>query len=157
MDPQRYWPFFEAKHPSDIIVTHMDRELRRFVSYIDKRPDWQLVYVEGIMLIYVKRGVFPLSPDLDGYQDQLRKTDVAGEDVYQLKKYVSDGRVLTFNDWIDPPPVYAPDGVSGMTLFMLGYDGAGLKKVIAGLGQDHVAGRDEALKVLRHLKKKTVR
>jgi hypothetical protein len=154
-DPERLWPSFEKKYPMDIIMTYVGPETVEFARYINKAPDWQLIYVEGWQVIFVKRGKFSLPEDIDAYQDRLRAQKVSPADIKELENRCSQRKTRGLKEWIDPPPLFVTGGLSGMTLLSLGYEKAGLQEIIAASKQDHGTVDEELATALAQLTKRS--
>jgi hypothetical protein len=150
-DPEKEWPEFERKYAVNIVIIRIARVSRKFLGYLDGRPDWQLIFAEGEEMFYVRRGVFPLTGVTDSYQKELRSMRITAEDMAALRAISDSSSLLSLRERVDPPPYYVYDWEMGLTLLSLGYDGAGVRKIINGARHGDAQMRRQTGRILEAL------
>ena len=129
--PQMYWPRLAEEFQFKIILLDLSwPSSSRFIEYISRAPDWQLVFMKGVDVIFVKRGAFPLKEDIDLFQDRLRNKKVDDEDLNSLSKASSLPPRGWRKELFFPKPQYSEVLEEAYTLFDLGFEGAAVKKLI---------------------------
>jgi len=131
--PEIYWSQVEKEYGFKVLIAFQAGSSENLIKYIDSRPDWQLVAVDGRIVIYVKRGAFHLSEKLDQFQQQLRSEIVTDHDKIQLESLLQRKPRSLLERFLDPSPIEVDSFSAGRVLMSLGYKGAALKDFIDGL------------------------
>ena len=142
--PGKNWPIAEKKYGFKIAV--LDSWFPSLgapvIKYFNQLPDWQLIYASGPILVYVKKGQFHLSDDLNQYSMKLKSINVEKKDIEQLKQLCIAR--LKMKQPFDMTNQLSSDTdifLSGAALYVLGYQGAGIKYLIKSLE----VGKDKLL------------
>jgi len=128
-DPDKFWPIAEKQYSFQIALLDTKRNTTyRLVEYLKESPSWQLIFVDGSLLLYVKRGVFDLPKSAASFEKRIKSMPVSPEDVQILKNSVSSPTPRGIKSFFNPPPQYIhPFLEEGITLFGIGYRGQGVK------------------------------
>lgn len=129
-DPDRYWPQISEKRSLNVVV--LDTTIPSFArlhGYLKNSRAWQIVFVEGTTVIYLKRGVYSLSAQAENFENGLKsfRSSVLLRETRACLKLSPAGRI---RDYFDPPAQYIDLLEEGITLFDMGYRVAGLERVI---------------------------
>lgn len=80
-DPARFWPAAEEKYRFKIAVLDAkDGLYLKMIDHLAKDPQWQIIALKGTFIVYVKKGAFPLSQELNGFQQRLRAAEFLEDD-----------------------------------------------------------------------------
>lgn len=149
--PAQYWAKAEEEFNFKIIMLDVSKFMSaEFLQYMKGRPDWQLVFMDGPVIVYVKRGEFTLPREAQNLETDLRSVNVVQEDIRKLKEYVLSNPSANF---LNPPPYYVDTLEEAATLFDLGYWGAGMKRLLTALDVNHKKAKPAAISVLRILER----
>lgn len=133
-DPAKFWPAAEKKYDFNIAVAAADQY--RFLEYISKRPAWQLVFIDGGSLVFVKKGVFDMPAQIASFEKNLRAVKAPSANAEGASARSRPGWEKSVTQFFFPPPFYNNLAHEGVTLFVLGYRGAGLERVRQALSVD---------------------
>jgi hypothetical protein len=143
LDPKQNWPIAEQKYGFKIAVldSWFPSLGTSITKYFSQLPDWQLIYANGPILVYVKKGQFQLSDDLDQYSAKLKSINVEKKDIEQLKRlWIAREKDKSW-DITNQLSSDTDILLSGAALYVLGYKGAGIKYLIESLK----VGKDKPL------------
>lgn len=130
--PAKVWPAVEAHFQIRILMLNAgDFSSLAFVRYINQRPDWQLVFIDGPTVIYLKRGVWDLSPEAQQFESWLRQQTYSQADVQSLLDSQEPGPHGRPAKYFKPTIRYLDLQEEGMSLYDLGYTGAALQRLAA--------------------------
>ncbi len=131
--PQKNWPIAEKKYGFKIVILDSWFPSLGYpiTKYFNQLPDWQLIGVSGPILVYVKKGQFRLSDDLDQYSAKLKSINVEKKDIQRLKQlFIEREKNKQSPDITNRLASNTDIFLSGAALYVLGYKGAGIKYLI---------------------------
>jgi hypothetical protein len=131
--PRKNWPIAEKKYGFKIVVldSWFPSLGAPITKYFNQLPDWQLIYASGPILVYVKKGQFHLSDDLNQYSMKLKSINVERKDIERLKQlYMARLKMKQPFDMTNQLSSDTDIFLSGAALYVLGYKGAGIKYLI---------------------------
>lgn len=137
--PERFWPAFVEKYKIRTVLLSAQEEINaKLLFFIARQPDWQLVDVNHYTVLYVKRGEFVLSEDLDSYEKRLRAEKVpqgAVDAMLRRDKKAGQYRGNVLRDFLYPPTYFIDLTQEGITLFDLGFPAAGINRLLESIRQ----------------------
>jgi len=129
-EPDVYWSIAEGEFDFKIVLLDMRHlAVHKLLRYLMAREDYQLVYVRDVYLVLLKRGAFHLPKEMEDYQYQLESTPISEEDLKQLKEIASKQSAWTEKIFL-PTTFYNNVIEEGVVFFGLGYEGAGIKRIL---------------------------
>ncbi len=153
LNPKEIWPRAEKEYNFKIVIYSTTNDLDlKFVKYLNAQPTWQLISVDGPVVIYVKRGEFHLPKELNGFEVLLKSHHVSNDDLRTLKRLAERSNVSMSQEFYHPSVGSVDVFFTGATLFNLGYKGAGVEDLIKGLKiSDQPFMRETAVLILKQL------
>jgi hypothetical protein len=126
---EKNWEVVDEEHHFDVVL--LDTSLGSsyvVASYLSNKDNWQLVFIDGPCLVYVRRGLFKFPADIETLDDRLHAVPFSWEAVRTMqalrtKSYPSTGVKL---------PLYVDVLDEGATLFGVGFRGEGIRRIIKG-------------------------
>ncbi len=145
-DPDKFWPAAERQYQFDIVLFNANEAFHyKFMDYLAARAEWQLVFVEGPVVVFVKRGKFVLSQTAADFEENLKTTKISLEKIpppILEKKSTWEANIKNF---FNPSVEYNAQWETGAILYTLGYKDAGIKMVSESV---KVSGEKKAIRVL---------
>lgn len=131
-EPERLWPSAEEQYQFDIVLFNANTAFYyKFMDYLITRPGWQLVFVEGPVVIFVKRGKFALSESVARYEESLKTTKIYLTEIHLPVVEEKGLWTAPIKDFFNPPVEYNDHWETGAILYTLGYKEAGIKMLSA--------------------------
>ncbi len=153
--PEIYWPQAEKKYGFKVLIAFQAGSSENLIKYIDSQPDWQLIAIDGRIVVYVKRGIFHLPEELDKFQLKLKSAAVTDLDKIQLEILLQKKPRTSLEKFFNPLPIEVDTFSAGKILMNLGYKGAAMKDFIDGLKvSDQLYMKQTAIIFLKQLNKK---
>ncbi len=131
--PPAVWPQIEKKY--DISIVLLGGHLKgtdALIRYLIYQKKWQLVGIEGSSMLFVKRGMYTLPPQMENFEKLLQDLEsrpLTKSDFIRPQKEFSFGRFL--KAYLFPPPMYIQEFQEGLLLFVFGFKTAGLHKMLS--------------------------
>ncbi|MBF0523427.1 MAG: hypothetical protein HQL24_10305 [Candidatus Omnitrophica bacterium] len=155
-NPGIFFPYMDKKYDYDIAI--IDSSLvpeYHILKYINNAANWQLVFMDGSFFTFVKRGRFPLPDEAAQLENNLKSTKYTASDIGILKETVAGYKKRDRLRELPHPKVgYVDFAQSGLTLFGLGYEGAGIKDLVKAVAlniQNNPAMETMVPNVLKYL------
>ena len=132
--PQQQWKEFTGKYKINIalINAHM-RINERILKYLNANLEWQLIFIDKSAVLYTKKNIFTLPGSLKNYAQEIKSYDNAELifDNVTAKTALSDDSkpIENFIQFLNPPPIFIDQLEEGITLFDMGFHGAGLSRL----------------------------
>ncbi len=140
-NPESLWPSAEKIFQFKIVLVHTDNPANtKFLKYLIKNPQWQIIEAGDGYILFVKREAFPLTEELNQFETHLLSTRPSIEKISAvLKNYPTSqkGIFSIIKEFINPPPSYIDCLEQGITLYDLGFKGAGLEYLYAAFNATH--------------------
>jgi hypothetical protein len=134
LNPKETWPMAERDYNLKIVLLDaVHAYVLPLIDYLNGREEWQLISVEGSVVIYVKRNEFHLPEALDGFEASLKSQKVSPDDVRKLRTLIRLKHVSALSRFLNPPVQNVDVYSTGLTLFGLGYKGAAVEHLARGL------------------------
>ena len=154
-DPAKYWPIVEKEYEIKIVMieTSMPSSYK-FSEYLSKHDGWSLSFIDGSVFVFLKNGAFSLPQGNQAFQDHLKAIEFRQEDLETIKKFAS-AKVNFWHTFLSVSSEYVEELEEGLTLLGIGYEGAGLKRILKGLERvDDKTRHEKAQNVLDFFDKK---
>lgn len=122
-DPNRYWPLVGETHKFNIVL--FDVSLRTnytFAAHLLQNPKWQLVFVKGANMVFVRRNAFDLPREINTFEDDLKNEKILTTDAPSLSKQ------NPLKEFLFPPAEYVDTIEEGGILYLSGLKEAGLNR-----------------------------
>ncbi|OGX27527.1 MAG: hypothetical protein A3D10_03330 [Omnitrophica WOR_2 bacterium RIFCSPHIGHO2_02_FULL_48_11] len=127
-DPAQFWPAAEAQYRFDIVLFNANEAFHyRYMDYLITRSDWQLVFVKGPVVVFVKRGKFVLVEKVAKFEERLKTAQVDLETISLPDLSRENIFVAALKDFFDPLPEYVDQRETGAVLYAFGYKAAGIR------------------------------
>ncbi len=133
-EPESFWS--QAEEKFHLRIALFDTSLlssHRLIEYLNHHADWQLIFMDGPIVIFVKRGIFDLPREVNQFQTSFQSIPLTEGDLQDLRSMDLKESGFEIRKFLDPPPAYIQSLEEGVTLLGLGYQGAGVKKILAAL------------------------
>lgn len=130
-EPEKYFDQVVGQYGLNIAL--LDSRLashQRLIPYIHEHPQWQLIYLKGTILVFVKKGVFHLPKNLEQFENNLIHIDVAKKEVDWLIKHLLADRIERSESLFNPGFGYIDVLEEGLILSELGYQQASMERFI---------------------------
>ncbi|MDP8266678.1 MAG: hypothetical protein P9M07_07015 [Candidatus Aceula meridiana] len=127
---ENFWQKGEEAHGYKIALLNLrGLQFEKIAKYLNSRPDWQLVFIDGFSVAFVKRGFFNLPQEADQFESQLKVINATEEDFKKLQKIAS--RRKKTSAYVFFPPISFVDTVAESAILLeMGYQGAAVKRII---------------------------
>jgi len=130
-EPARYWPIAEEEFGFQVILLDAEHlAMRKLIHYLLARSDVRLAFAHGSYLVFLKREVFPLREDVNNFEDYLNSITISSQEIQRLVEIAS----LKPKNWFQrqryPSTYYNKSLMEGITLFDLGFIGAGVQRIL---------------------------
>lgn len=127
-DPENKWEQLDKKYDFQIILLDLAHiTYLPFAKYLTENTSWQLVFIEGNDVLFVKKSMFELPKVLEEYQKSLREKKLTAEEKDIFKK-MSDDSQKPFRAPIEPCQIKGID--EAITLNDLGFPEAAIEKIL---------------------------
>ncbi len=150
--PEIYWPIFEKRFGFDAaLINAKDAFNNKILPYLANQPGWQLAAVDGYAVLFVKKTAGVLPEHLKNYVESLRAAPFDEKKVEKIlarswpkeKGWAGAARRFLF-----PEPYFVNALQEGMTLYDLGFQEAGIAKVIEANQVSPSAGSQSILRLM---------
>jgi len=133
--PKENWATMESRYHFKIVVLapfkYMDEH---FLQYLNTQPSWQLIAVNGLYAVYVKRGAFNLPKELDGFEASARARKIAVDDLQNLQRLKSLELASVLQQrYFYPMASNIDHYLDYITLFDIGCKGAAVEELVNAL------------------------
>ena len=133
LNPKENWRKVSNAYDLKIVVLTEGYQLEKdFIKYLSSQQDWQLIAINGPFVVYVKRGEFHLSDELNSLEQRLKADILTVNDIKQLKISLR-GHRTSLEKFFNPAPLLVDLFSNGVTLTNLGYKGSAAKDFIDAL------------------------
>jgi len=137
-DPSNNWPVAEEEFGFKIAM--VDQTLlsgQNLITYLNMNDDWRLIFIDGVYLIYVKKGEFNLSDEALDFEDELSSVVLGNNEIEILQDAkIENDSVKKIKRIFFPKPYYVDLIHESKVLNRLGYFNAGVKKAVKVLDVD---------------------
>lgn len=130
-NPERYW--LKAEEEFRFKVALLDLTLAssdNLLTYLHRAPDWQLISIDGIYSVFVKRGVFQLPDELNDFEKNLKSAQISRDEFSFMKEMKAKKTSFSIKTFFDPPPYYMDIIEEGRILLQLGYMASATKLLV---------------------------
>ncbi len=104
---------------------------RDLAEYLAQAPNWQLVFVDGPTLVFVRRGIYKLPTLIDRLDGDIRSAALSEDDIGEIQWISKNVRTRSFQERLfDPEPKYIDVLEEGIVLFNLGFRGEGVRRIL---------------------------
>jgi len=130
-EPSLFWPKACDRFQMHIVLLDLNRMRSfAFVNYIVGNPDWRLVFIDGFHVVFVKKGIFHLSQELQNYGGIIKNIPLTYENIDLLMNVMltSPGESTISRYFLESE--YDADLAKAITLYSLGYRGASVEELL---------------------------
>ncbi len=148
-EPQKHWRSVEEKYGLTIALLDANMPLNfKIAGYLAADPRWRLVAVDGPAALFLKETPkTSWSYDLAAFEERLGKMSV---DIRRIKSELSAHKAPARRPFlfslIFPPPYYVESLEEGVVLFTMGFEAAGIDRMVSALKQ---TGHPKAERILK--------
>ena len=143
-DPEKLWAAAEKEFQFNMALIDTGLSINdKLVAHFADLPTWQLAFVDGESILFVKKGALVLPAGLEEFEQQSKSVEVPlqkAKAVFQQPPLAKNSLRQLFY----PPLRYSSLQAEGATLFDLGYQGAGVSRLL----KDFEANHSEGTKIL---------
>jgi len=156
-NPQKIMPALEDQFNVNIVLLDSGKHFyTRILKYLQTQKSWQLIFVDGSSVMYLKKGTFKLPLNAEQLEESLSHPKVSSTDVQDLEELLQRGSESKTTNIFNPEPGYIDVLEEGAALFDLGYRTQAIKlftKSIEISNQPMTRGRvSRALMILKNYK-----
>jgi len=142
LNPIDNWGKTQEKYGFKIVILSEGFNLEEnVINYLHAQKDWQLIAIKGPIVIFVKKGEFHLSNELDTFERRLGAVVLTKMETNQLRMMVSGKSRSMLEKFLNPDPLMVDTFPQGVTLMNLSYKGAAAKCFMEALkisDQDYI-------------------
>jgi len=130
-NPELYWPQAQEKYQFNMaLLNAAHASSLDTIEYLQKLSSWQLVYIDGTSILFVKRGAFKLSKEVNDLENQWSSAQVKIEDIERLREVAATKPKSSIEQFLNPAPVYNDLALEAVTLIGIGYYGEGVGRLV---------------------------
>ncbi|MBL8013161.1 MAG: hypothetical protein JNN05_04875 [Candidatus Omnitrophica bacterium] len=152
-NPPENWDSLASRYDLSIVLLDLSSGVSmRLGQYLSNHPGWQLVYLQGVTVVFFKREAFSLNSDIDSFSDRLGRERVSSHDMALLNQVALsqrsarrvEGSALKYNEFL----------YEGYVLLALNYKAAAVSRLVKAYEvSDDAAVRSLMLNAYRMLPK----
>ncbi len=153
-EPEKYWNSISQQFQLNSVVMDMSvKTSYALVEYLSRQPDWQLVFIDGVYVVYVKRGFFQLNGETERFEEDLNKAVIHPQDLVKLREFSQSDSQKSF---LNPPLSYIELLEEGTTLLGLGFEGEGVRRIRESSDlKNNQASKEVIGRILKYLEAKS--
>jgi len=130
--PKENWdPFLNEQKIRIVVLDTSEKSCFRLINHLIKDKKWRLIIVDGSYLVYVHKKYFSLTKKMNNFERQIRAKKIDHEEVKRLIQIDQKSLKLGFREFIEPYDSYIKNQEEAMSLYKLGYRGAGISRLLA--------------------------
>lgn len=149
VNPQLYWD--QAVNVYDIktaVLNITNPSEVKLIKYLKQLPSWEIVWINGDIVIFVKKGIFNLKPDYANFREELQKIPVSDIDLTRIRTIINSS-ACSKHSILAPQPITVDYFKEGRLLINLDFKGAGLRSLRKGLEiSQHVSMCQQAVHMI---------
>jgi len=128
--PQQYWDVaVQAHHFTIAMIDAISPLSTKIVKHLAQHLDWQLIFIDGNSLIFVKRGAYPLPDNIQNLEEALRSQPWSQNDIAYLNNHLQKSSRNGFEEILLPRARFIDSLIEGASLFEMGFRGASVEKL----------------------------
>lgn len=132
-EPRKYWPVaVEEFQLQTVLLDASHRGSHKLLKTIHADSKWQMIFLDGPMVVFVKKGYFALPENVERFEEKLQTVSYDDADIQKLERVIQYSDASMFQELIHPAPRYNEYLEEGVTLFDLGYHGEGIQRLHLG-------------------------
>jgi|GEM_PF-722224 len=134
-DPPAYWvPAQEDLKIKIAMLNTSNKNNYRLIDYLALDSEWQLIYIEGPCVVFVKRGAFDLPSALNNFETDLKSVKIPLDKFRALIATSDTPNLLRqWRGYLDPAPEYLDVLEEGVALYTMGFREAGLLRLMEAI------------------------
>ena len=142
-DQELFWESGARAHYGlQIALLNSDMPSYRLIPYFIKRRDWQLIYVEGNYMIFVKKDSFLLPEDVLARPEHWKAAEFEQQDFERLRVLTTRGPRPAWMRWFHPSAMYFDLVEEGVGLLDAGLEQEAIKRFIEAMKIDPLTVRE---------------
>jgi hypothetical protein len=129
-NPEPNWPGLEADYNITIVLLDASLTPPFFLKYFSHHPGWELVFLKGGHIVFLKKGVFSLTAEAAWLQRRLQDQSVLPEQISVLESVFSLKPRELGRELLEPRPRYNAILEEFFTLYDADYQAAAFGRLI---------------------------
>ncbi len=136
--PEQLWD--KTAELSGFNIVMLDASLKNnkhLIHYLKDNPLWQMVFIDGFCILFVRRGVFILPSAANNFEKSLSQISLSMDEVSSVLKKNRFGKkrlVDVLKDFVFPSPYFVSRFEEGITLYDMGFKSAGIRYILDTVG-----------------------
>ncbi len=136
--PEQLWD--KAAELSGFNIVMLDASLKnnaRLIHYLKDSPLWQMVFIDGFCVLFLRKGVFILPSAANNFEKSLRQVSLSVDEVNSVLKknrFRKKRLVDVLKDFVFPSPYFVSRFEEGITLYDMGFKSAGIRYILDTVG-----------------------